>query len=101
MELKRIHPEIPIICDPSHICGRREPLAKISQYAMDIGLDGTMIETHIDPSSALSDAGQQITPSTLNELVNGLIVKSEKGNHKALNTDLNFFELKLTDLMMS
>ena len=99
MELKRIHPEIPIICDPSHICGRREPLAKISQYAMDIGLDGSMIETHIDPSSAY-DAGQQITPSTLKELVNGLIVKSEK-EHGPLNTDLNFFELKLTDLMMS
>ena len=98
MELKRIHPEIPVICDPSHICGRREPLAKISQYAMDIGLDGLMIETHIDPSSALSDAGQQITPSTLKELVNGLIVKSEKGNHKAFEHGLEFLRAKIDRL---
>ena len=57
IELKRLMPNLPIICDPSHIAGKREFLYEISQKAFDMGMDGLMIESHIDPSCALSDAG--------------------------------------------
>jgi len=65
IELKRILPNMPIICDPSHIAGKREYLFEISQKAFDIGMDGLMIESHIDPSCALSDKDQQVTPADL------------------------------------
>src|ERR1039458_4722142 len=73
-------PEIPIICDPSHISGKRELLLAISQVAMDLNYDGLMIETHIDPDHALSDAKQQITPAQLGELLDKLICRSHSIN---------------------
>lgn len=72
IELKRLLPELPIICDPSHIGGSREFIEPISQTALDLGIDGLMIETHIDPENALSDSKQQITPKVLTELLNKL-----------------------------
>lgn len=69
-ELKSKMPNLPIICDPSHICGEREKILEISMKATKLGMDGLMIETHITPEKALSDADQQITPKTLNELLN-------------------------------
>ena len=80
IELKRRMPEIPIICDPSHISGKRELLLAISQVAMDLNYDGLMIETHIDPDHALSDAKQQITPAQLGELLDKLICRSHSIN---------------------
>src|SRR5210317_1574169 len=65
IELRRRIPDMPIITDPSHICGNRELLSEISQKAMDLNFDGLIIETHINPAKALSDANQQVTPEGL------------------------------------
>ncbi|GIV26271.1 MAG: cytochrome c4 [Bacteroidia bacterium] len=70
LELKTIFPDIPVICDPSHIAGKKEYIFEIAQKAMNIGLNGLMIETHFNPSIALSDKDQQITPDELKELLN-------------------------------
>jgi chorismate mutase len=75
IELKRILPNLPIICDPSHIAGKREYLYEISQKAFDIGLDGLMIESHIDPSCALSDKEQQVTPADLAKILDKLVIR--------------------------
>jgi chorismate mutase len=75
IELKRILPNLPIICDPSHISGKREYLYEISQKAFDIGLDGLMIESHIDPSCALSDKEQQVTPADLAKILDKLVIR--------------------------
>ena len=69
IELQNRFPDIPLICDPSHIAGRRDILQDISQTALDLNFDGLMIETHIDPDNAWSDAAQQITPSNLIKLI--------------------------------
>jgi chorismate mutase len=76
IELKRRIPELPIITDPSHICGNRELLHEISQEAMDLNFDGLIIESHITPDKAISDASQQITPTTLKELLDNLILRN-------------------------
>ena len=75
IELKRILPNLPIICDPSHIAGKREYLFEISQKAFDIGMDGLMIESHIDPSCALSDKDQQVTPADLGKILDKLVIR--------------------------
>ncbi len=75
IELRRRIPNLPIFCDPSHIGGKRELVAPISQQAMDMGFDGLMIESHCEPDCALSDKSQQITPDVLNFIVNTLVVR--------------------------
>ncbi len=75
IELKRILPELPIICDPSHISGKREYLFEISQKAFDLGMNGLMLESHIDPSCALSDKDQQVTPADLGKILDKLVIK--------------------------
>jgi len=77
IELKRRRPELPVICDPSHITGAREHVAEVAQKAMDMHFDGLMIETHPHPDDALSDKAQQITPDELKKLLNALIVRKE------------------------
>ncbi len=69
IELRRRAPELPMFCDPSHISGKRELIAEVAQTALDLTFDGLMIESHIDPSVALSDAKQQLTPTALAELL--------------------------------
>lgn len=76
IELKIQMPHIPVICDPSHIAGKRELLLTVAQEALDLDMDGLMIETHIDPDNAKSDAVQQITPAKLKELLSQLIFRS-------------------------
>jgi chorismate mutase len=76
IELRRRIPDLPIICDPSHISGSRQYLYEISQKAMDLNFDGLMLESHIDPDKALSDAAQQLTPNDLKELLSRLILRS-------------------------
>ena len=72
IELKRLLPNLPLICDPSHIAGNRDLIEPISQMALDFGIKGLMIETHINPEKALSDSKQQITPQVLIELLDRL-----------------------------
>ena len=73
IELGRRMPDIPIICDPSHIGGKRELIAPLSQQAYDMGFDGLIIESHCNPDEAWSDAAQQVTPDALNLIVNSLV----------------------------
>lgn len=75
IELRRLIPELPIVCDPSHICGRRDLLLDVSQRAMDLGLDGLMIEAHSSPDQAWSDAAQQVTPERLGEIIAELTIR--------------------------
>ncbi|MDE5844315.1 MAG: bifunctional 3-deoxy-7-phosphoheptulonate synthase/chorismate mutase type II [Muribaculaceae bacterium] len=77
-ELRRRIPELPIICDPSHIGGKRELVAPIAQQAYDMGFDGLIIESHCDPDCAWSDKDQQVTPQILNVILNSLVVRDEK-----------------------
>lgn len=76
IELKRRMPELPIICDPSHISGDSSLVADIAQRAMNMGFEGLMIETHTSPKDALSDAKQQITPKALQDLLAGLVIRT-------------------------
>tara|TARA_B110001454_G_C12688023_1_gene421074 strand:- start:700 stop:1602 length:903 start_codon:yes stop_codon:yes gene_type:complete len=90
IELQNRFPDLPLICDPSHIAGRRDILQDISQTALDLNFDGLMIETHIDPDNAWSDAAQQITPKTLVHLMDDLKIRkvtNEEADYKnKLNT---------------
>lgn len=75
IELKRRYKNLPMICDPSHISGKREYIQELSQQAMDLGFDGLIIESHICPAIALSDAAQQVTPTELNEIISKLVIR--------------------------
>ena len=89
IELRRLLPNLPIICDPSHIAGKREYLAEISQKAFDMGMDGLMLESHLDPSVALSDAAQQLTPADLGKLLDKLIIRHENANNPNFENQLD------------
>lgn len=78
ISLKLKLPEIPIICDPSHITGRRDLLASVAQKSYDLDMDGLMIETHNDPDKAWSDAAQQITPEVYIQLIGDLVIRSSQ-----------------------
>ena len=75
IELKRRIPDLTMICDPSHIGGRRDLIGKISQKALDLNYDGLMIETHIEPDKALTDAKQQISPAELDRVLSHLVLR--------------------------
>ena len=75
IELRRRLPNMTIFCDPSHIGGKRELVAPLSQQAMDLGFDGLIIESHCDPDCAWSDKSQQVTPEVLNFILNTLVVR--------------------------
>jgi chorismate mutase len=77
IEMKRRNPELLMINDPSHICGRRDILLEVAQKAIDLDYDGLMIESHIDPDKAWSDAKQQVTPEVLGEMLNTIIWRRE------------------------
>ena len=94
IQLKTLCPELPIINDPSHICGNRELIPYISQKALDLDMQGLMIESHIDPSVAWTDAKQQVTPAALAELVDRLTVREPEAPNEA-------FADKLADLRKS
>lgn len=91
LELQRIIPNLPIICDPSHISGNRILIEPVSQKAYDLQMNGVMIESHMDPDNALSDAKQQITPKTLEKILDRLIIR------KPETSDVDF-ELRLKEL---
>lgn len=98
IELQNRFPDIPLICDPSHIAGRRDILQDISQTALDLNFDGLMIETHIDPDNAWSDAKQQITPETLSKMKKDLKVKSSKEEEKSYQHLLNEIREDIDDV---
>lgn len=101
--LRASAPNIPIICDPSHIAGKRALIEEVSQTALDIDLDGLMIESHFNPSAALSDAAQQLTPEDLLALVDRLILRSSEPRnddaHRVLDTLRNQIDTLDQDLV--
>lgn len=82
IEMKRRNPGMLMLSDPSHICGRRDILLEIAQKAIDLDFDGLMLESHIDPDNAWSDAKQQITPEQLSELLSKIQWRDETANKK-------------------
>lgn len=78
IELRLRYPNLPIICDPSHIGGKRELIAPLSQQAFDMGFNGLIIESHCNPDCAWSDAAQQVTPEILNIILNTLVTRDIK-----------------------
>jgi chorismate mutase len=88
IEMKRRYPGMPLICDPSHICGNRMMLQSVSQKSIDLDFDGLMLESHIDPDNAWSDAKQQVTPERLLELLNGLVWRHESTTEQEFITAL-------------
>lgn len=75
IELRRRFPNLTLVCDPSHIGGKRELVAPLSQQALDMGFDGLIIESHCDPDCAWSDKAQQVTPDVLNFILNTLVLR--------------------------
>jgi len=88
IEMKRLFPELPMICDPSHICGNRSGLLSVSQKSVDLDYDGLIIESHFDPDSALTDKNQQISPEQLNELLGKLEYKNASTEEELFLKDL-------------
>lgn len=85
IELRLRYPDLPIICDPSHIGGKRELIAPLSQQALDMGFDGLIIESHCNPDCAWSDAAQQVTPEVLHIILASLVHKSQKQSTESLS----------------
>lgn len=75
IELHRQYPQLPILCDPSHIGGKRELIAPLCQQAMDLNFDGLIVESHCNPEKAWSDAAQQVTPEVLDFILNTLVIR--------------------------
>ncbi len=98
IELKRLLPEVPVICDPSHIGGKREFLYEIAQKAFDMGLDGLMIESHVNPESALSDKEQQLTPSELGKLLDKLVIRHQSANNPLFENKLEMLRSRIDSL---
>ncbi len=82
IDLKNQYPSLPIICDPSHICGEREGIFDVCQTALDLKFEGLMVETHYDPDNAWSDAKQQITPKRLDQMTIDLRVRKPRFEDK-------------------
>jgi chorismate mutase len=87
-----------LICDPSHISGRRDILLEVSQKSIDLDYDGLIIESHIDPDNAWSDAKQQITPEVLGELVGNIIWRKEDIDNADLHTAMEKMRQQINQL---
>jgi chorismate mutase len=98
IELRQLLPNLPIICDPSHIAGKREYLYEISQKAFDMGMEGLMLESHIDPSCALSDAAQQVTPADLAKILDRLVIRHENANNPEFENRLDVLRNRIDAL---
>ncbi len=113
IELKRRMPDLPLLCDNSHICGNRVDLAEVAQQALDLQYDGLMTEVHCDPDNAWSDAKQQITPTRYKELMDSLLVRRattddrvfweniEEIRHKIDEVDLELLNLLARRMRLS
>jgi chorismate mutase len=98
IELKRIFPQLSILCDPSHISGSPAYIEDISQKALDLNYNGLMIESHINPIEAKSDAAQQVTPTWLAELFTRLVVRKEAADHPSLENHLQQFREQIDSI---
>lgn len=98
IELKTRIPELDIICDPSHIAGNRDLIAMIAQKALDLDMGGLMIESHINPDAAWSDAKQQVTPAVLGKIIEGLVVRTVTSTNKAFKDTLSILRDQIDHL---
>jgi len=89
IELQNRFPDLPLICDPSHITGNRDMIFDVSQTALDLNFDGLMIETHFDPENAWSDAAQQVTPKKLIQIMNDLRIRKTTDSESEFKKELN------------
>ena len=106
IELQNRFPDLPLICDPSHITGKRDMIFEVSQTALDLNFNGLMIETHTDPDKAWSDAAQQVTPDSLIKLMEDLKIRkatdTEADYRNALNTlrtQIDVIDHQLIDIL--
>jgi chorismate mutase len=90
-------PDIPLIIDPSHITGNRNMIFQVTQEALDLNYDGMIIETHIDPDNAWSDAAQQVTPSKLKEIIFDLTIRKETDDADDYNARLTKFRVNIDE----
>ncbi|MCQ2608819.1 MAG: bifunctional 3-deoxy-7-phosphoheptulonate synthase/chorismate mutase type II [Bacteroidales bacterium] len=95
LELHRRLPELPIICDPSHMAGKREYIKELSQKALDLGVNGLMIESHCNPDVALSDSKQQFTPSDLGNLLKELVIRHKDTDNADYNEVMSELRAKI------
>lgn len=98
IDFKNRMPEIPLINDPSHICGNREGIYDVSQMALDLKFDGLMIETHHKPDKAWSDAKQQVTPTRLNEIITDLIIRKNSFESQTAIDNLEKLRAKINEI---
>jgi chorismate mutase len=98
IEMKRRNPDMLMINDPSHICGRRDILSAVAQKAIDLDFDGLIIESHIDPDNAWSDAKQQVTPERLGEMINSIIWRSEDIHSEELHANMEKMRSQINQL---
>jgi len=98
IEMKRRNPGLMMINDPSHICGRRDILLDVAQKAIDLDYDGLMIESHIDPDNAWSDAKQQVTPERLAEMLDAIIWRKEDSNSEEYHAALEKLRQQINHL---
>ncbi|HKX85473.1 MAG TPA: bifunctional 3-deoxy-7-phosphoheptulonate synthase/chorismate mutase type II [Flavobacterium sp.] len=106
IDLQNKFPDLPIICDPSHIAGRRDMIEEVSQQALDLNYDGLMIETHCTPDEAWSDAAQQVTPDNLKQMFVDLRVRKETDSAddystrlSKMRTQIDEFDGKLLEIL--
>ena len=98
IEMKLKHPNMLFINDPSHICGRRDILLEVAQRAIDLDYDGLMIESHIDPDNAWSDAKQQVTPENLNVLLDSIVWRKDNINSPVYHAALEKLRQQINNL---
>ena len=106
IELQNRFPDLPLICDPSHITGKRDMIFEVSQTALDLNFNGLMIETHTDPDNAWSDAAQQVTPETLIQMMEDLKIRKEtdteadyRNAFNTLRTQIDVIDHQLIDIL--
>ena len=96
IELQNKFPDLPLICDPSHITGKRDMIFDVSQTALDLNFDGLMIETHTDPDNAWSDAAQQVTPASLIQIMEDLKIRKVTNTDAAYKDSLKNLRAQIT-----
>ncbi|WP_306353999.1 bifunctional 3-deoxy-7-phosphoheptulonate synthase/chorismate mutase type II [Flavobacterium sp. '19STA2R22 D10 B1'] len=97
IELQHRFPDLPLLCDPSHITGKRDMIQDVSQQALDLNYDGLIIETHIDPDNAWSDAAQQVTPTVLKQIFNDLRIRKETNTEDDYNHRMAALRVKIDE----
>mgnify|MGYP003324754848 FL=1 len=97
VEFQNRFPDVPLICDPSHIAGRRDLIFDLSQRALDLNFDGLMVETHWDPDNAWSDAKQQVTPKRLIEIMKDLKIRKKTTDEASYQAELETYREQIDE----